>query len=771
MTQARGRRIQKPSRSGGGLCRGLTVGAISVGLVALSVVGPADAQRLPSPAVYPNKTLPRRPSSPPVDTHAPFLMRADEVSYDRDSDTVTASGHVEISQGQRIVLADRVSYNRKTATVTVAGNITMLEPTGDVYFADYAELSDDLRDATIENFRGLLIDNSRLAASVATRTGAAREDMTKMVFSPCNLCKDDPTRAPLWQLKGEQVSHDDTTHDFIYHDATLELFGVPVLYAPYFSHPDPTVKRRSGLLPPIIGYSSTLGGVFGMPYFGVIDPSSDFTVEPRIYTQEGPWLGGEYRKRFDNGTLRLAATGIDAHKVEGTTILSDRGFRGNLVGDGQFDINENWRGGFDLSRASDQTYIQRFKLGQTFSEVGRFFQPNFLTSDAWIERFGSRDYFSAAAYDFQNQSTSINSKTVARVHPYSQFTATSDADAIGGRFRLDGNILSVSRDVGFDSNRLATVSGYYLPTISSDGSVWNFAATVENDGYSVSKVPTNIPGQNFSGSTGRSFPQLAAIWSYPLSSRLTNSSLLLEPKMGVFAGPNGGNPAKIPNEDSQGFEFDESHLFAIRRYPGYDIISTGQRVDYGLRGAIYGDHQGSAGFLIGQSVRARRDDTIGTDVGLNNHVSDIVGRINVQPQQWVDFTYRFRLANNELRANRQEVGTTFFGRGASLSINYVAFSSLAPNNTTVTTTGLTRPKTLQAAATTPIADQWSLYGNYIRDVQAGQSLTEGIGVLYRDECFGIALTYERNNFTELDVKPGTTVMLRLGFKYLGDFGT
>ena len=772
--------VDRNERAGGGRARRLgrlgQIGrplalAVTVALATVLAADGADAQRLQTPPLFPSKNLPRRPNSPPIDQHGQFLMRADELSYDRDSDTVTATGHVEISQGTRIVLADRVSYNRKTATVTVAGNISMLEPTGDVYFADYAELSDDLRDATIENFRALLIDNSRLAASVATRTGGTREDMSKVVFSPCNLCKDEPTRAPLWQIKGEQVTHDDETHDFIYHDATIEMFGVPVFYTPYLSHPDPTVKRRSGILPPTIGYSKTLGGVLGVPYFGVIDPSSDFTIEPRIYTEEGPWLGAEYRKRFDNGALRIAGTGIDGHQVEGGVITNDRGFRGNIAGEGRFDFNDSWRGGFDLSRATDQTYIQRFKLGQSFSELGRFYQPNFLTSDAWIERFGSRDYFSAAAFDFQNLSTSIDSKTIARVHPYSQFTATSDADGIGGRFRLDGNILSVSRDLGFDSNRVSSVAGYYLPKITADGSVWTFATTLETDGYSVSKVPTNVPGQSFDGTTGRVFPQMAAIWSYPLAGRLDNASLLIEPKVGLFAGPNGDNPDKIPNEDSQGFEFDESHLFAIRRFPGFDRISTGQRVDYGLGGSIYGDHGGSGSFLVGQSARAHRDDSIGKDVGLNDHISDIVGRVTVQPQKWIDLIYRFRLANDDLRANRQEVGTTIFGGGASLSVSYVAFSKLAPDNTTVTTTGLTRPKTLIANATLPVTDYWSVFGNYIRDVQANQSLAEGIGVLYRDECFGIALTYERTYFTELDLKPGTTIMLRLGFKYLGDFGT
>ena len=222
----------------------------------------------------------------------PVLLQAEELTYNEDLGVVTARGNVEMSQGPRVLMADTVTYNQKANTVTASGNVALMEPTGEVLFTDYAELHDELKTGFIENLRALLSDGSRLAANRARRTADQRKIMDRGVFSPCNLCKEDPSRAPLWQIKAVKVVHDEVAKDIIYNDATLEMFGVPVLYTPYMRHPDPTVDRRSGLLAPTIGYSGDLGAIFGQPYYYAFDPSRDVTIEPMIFSSEGTVLRG-----------------------------------------------------------------------------------------------------------------------------------------------------------------------------------------------------------------------------------------------------------------------------------------------------------------------------------------------------------------------------------------------------------------------------------------------------------------------------------------------
>ena len=184
--------------------------------------------------------------APPGDL--PALIEAEEMTYDRDRGLVTATGDVEIVQGDRILRADTVTYNIGEDRITARGNVTMVEPTGEVIFAEYAELTDAMKEGFIEGFRMLLQDESRLAANVGQRTGGVETELQKAAFSPCRLCPDHPDRPPLWQVRAARVIHNTETHDITYRDATFELFGVPVFYTPYLRHADPTVNRRTGFL-------------------------------------------------------------------------------------------------------------------------------------------------------------------------------------------------------------------------------------------------------------------------------------------------------------------------------------------------------------------------------------------------------------------------------------------------------------------------------------------------------------------------------------------
>src|SRR3546814_4512712 len=81
----------------------------------------------------------------PVDEDTLILLSADQVTYDEELGIVVASGNVEVSQNDRVLLADTLTYNERTAIVTASGNVSLLEPSGEVLFADYVELTDDLK--------------------------------------------------------------------------------------------------------------------------------------------------------------------------------------------------------------------------------------------------------------------------------------------------------------------------------------------------------------------------------------------------------------------------------------------------------------------------------------------------------------------------------------------------------------------------------------------------------------------------------------------------
>ena len=728
---------------------------------------------------FPPKANPKVGQSAPVNPKGPFLLRADEITYDQDMDIATATGNVEISQGDRVLLADTVSYNRRSQVVTASGNVTLMEPSGEVVFGDYVELDDDLRNGFINNIKVLLTDNSRIAAVAGQRTEGSRKEFVRGVFSPCNLCSSDPTRAPLWQIRGVRMTHDEVDREITFEDATLELFGIPVFYSPYLSTPDPTVRRRSGLLNPTVGYARSVGAWYGQPYYGVLSDSADFTFEPRYFENTGAFFGGEFREKFDNASLRIAGSTADGQRISGgAPVNGTTSWRGNIAAEGRYEINDDWRSGFDVNRATDRTYASKFHVNTTYRSLSPYDLPNFRTSDAFAEGFSGKSYARASAFAFQDNVGGSVAQQIPKALPYANYTYVSPRDELGGYIKADTSALVIARQqvplasslspnsgLSTNSDRLATFTGYYLPYTSERGDVWTFAGTLEADGYYVRDSLDPTTGKSFTGTTGRAHPQVSAQWRYPMVKQVETISYLIEPAADVVVGPNGDNPRHIPNEDAQAFEFDDTNLFSLRRFSGYDRLAGGQRVDYGVTGGAYGQSGGSTSAFIGQSVRAHNDSTFSPNSGLQNQVSDLVGRFTVNPRKNLDLSYRFRLDHNHLTTNRDELSAAFnLGPRSSVGIGYIHFAKPVLDVSTVPT------EQLAASSFIAVNEFWSMYSAYAYDLVRQESRIGRIGAFYRDECFAILISLDETFQADRDIAKGFSVLVRFGLKYLGDFG-
>jgi LPS-assembly protein len=231
-----------------------------------------------------------------------------------------------------------------------------MDQSGNIVFANYMEVTDDLKDGVIKNIKVLLNDKSRIAAVQANRKGPT-DEFNKGVYSPCRPCVDKPNSMspPIWQLAARRMVHDNDEHEIIYHDAWMEIFGVPVIFTPYFSMPDPSVKRRSGFLTPVLGQSTNLGFQYHQPYFWAIAPDKDLTITPFFNTKAPPVLTGEYRQRVVDGkiTVDFAGTDINLSNYQNSSgaTIPDNGTQpeGFVHATGQFDVTDNWRGGFDIA--------------------------------------------------------------------------------------------------------------------------------------------------------------------------------------------------------------------------------------------------------------------------------------------------------------------------------------------------------------------------------------------------------------------------------------
>ena len=283
-----------------------------------------------------------RPPVAPLNNSQPVTFIADRVEYDRDGGLVTATGHVEAWQNDHVLRADRITFDRNTNVAAARGNVVLMEPDGQVVFAEYAELTQGMKEGVLTGMRAQLAQNGRLAANGMRRTDGKLNELSRVVYSTCNACEMDPLRPPLWQLRAATAVQDNENKRIEYYDGVLEMGGVPVGYFPYFSHADPSVKRSSGLLIPSMGASSHVGFFAAQPYYWVIDDQSDLTITPMITAQAGPQLSLEYRRRFNNGEI----------SIDGSINPRSGSTEGALFAHGRFNIDPNWRVGFDVARTS-----------------------------------------------------------------------------------------------------------------------------------------------------------------------------------------------------------------------------------------------------------------------------------------------------------------------------------------------------------------------------------------------------------------------------------
>ncbi|HCK16898.1 MAG TPA: LPS-assembly protein LptD [Thalassospira sp.] len=676
-----------------------------------------------------------------------ILFSADEVDYNQDLQTVTARGNVEISREGRILLADTVSYDRSQDVLTASGNVSITEPSGEVTFASYVELSGDFKEGIVEDIYVLLDENTRIAGSGARRSGGNFTEIAKAVYSPCKVCEEDGGNStPLWRIRAARVLHDANAKTVEYKDARLEVAGVPILYSPYFQHPDPTVKRQSGLLAPSFGSTTHVGSYFSQPYYRAIDKSKDMTFTPTYTTDDGPLLATEYRQRFDSGEMEF---------VGSVTNDNEDKWKGHIDAVGRFDIDRTWRWGFDAEQATEKTYLSRYG----------FASPSVLTSNLFTEGFRAASYTRADAYYFQGLKSDDDLDTTPLVLPHMQFHGQSSPAKYGSVTTLDLDALSLTRKEGANSHRVSAKAGWELPHVGTMGDVTKLSLSVRSDNYIVSDV-SRTGKSDYDGYAGRILPLAAIDWQMPFVSNQGAYHQVITPMAMAAWSPNGGNHDEIPNEDSQSFEFDDINLFAHDRFGGLDLAEDGFRASYGLEWGVYGPDGGYTSAMVGQSYRANENDTFAAGSGLDEHLSDYVGRLTVSPNEYLDLTYRYRLDNDDLSARRNQV---ILNAGSidtlRISTSYVHFTDDAGSEE------FDEREELYFQAERQFTQFWSgrAYGRY--DIDQSDPLEYGVGFVYEDECFIFDGRIRRTFYQDQDLGESDEFLFRLVFKTLGEFAS
>jgi LPS-assembly protein len=725
--------------------------AITRVVLALALAGPAHAD--PSATQQDNSEVLRKRfgEKPIVSSKEPVLLKADQMDYDQNNEIVVASGKVEVAQGDTILLADQLIYDHQHNRVEAHGNVSMLQPSGDVYFAQQVELQDNLKEGVIRHFKARLSDNSKFVANGAKKVDENVVELYKAVYTPCNCGENGDTSPPLWQLKADHAIIDTQEQKVRYENAYLDVFGNSVFYTPYFSHATPGADNHSGLLMPTFMQSQNLGTIYQQPVYYAISPDKDLTVTPVYQSTAGPMMIGEYRQMYNTGLMSLEGSLTDADKrnAQGNR-LSGHELRGHYDAKGQFTLDEHYGWGFNLRRASDDTYLRLYN----FSNDTLLTSRGYAEGVDFIEGY-DRTYASVEALSFQGLTGQDNSRVIPTILPLVSFSHQSNPMAYNSRVTVDGNLMSLYRQDGSESRRASGTLGWKLPYITDDGQIIEFNTRMRTDVYYVHDVAQSN-GQLYDGATGRAIPQASLNWRYPFIKQAGWGSLLLEPIGEVNISPDGGNPEKIPNEDSLFPEFTDTNLFSADRNPGYDRVESGLRASYGMRAQAQFMQDKYIDLLFGQHWRLDNDASFPYSNDLTDHGSDYVGKIGLSTQP-LSVAYRFRMDKETLKQHRSEVNASLDVYPVTLSGTYLSIKRDPV---------LATKEVIEGNSSVNLTRHWSWVTSGTRDILLDQTDAIYTGVSYKDECANLLAMVGKDYTNIQDIEPSTTFWLKVSLRNL-----
>ena len=794
------------------------LGLISGGAMLLATGTPAAAQGF----TYNTPHSRPVPPPPPASSNGQMLVQAAEVDYNYNDSQVSAVGNVQIFYNGTSLQADKVTYDQKTKRLHAEGNIRLTDVDGKITYANVLDLSDDYRDGFVDSLRVDTADQTRMAATRADRTKGNYTVFQNGVYTACAACKDNPKKPPLWQVKGARIIHDQTDKTLYFEDAKLEFFGVPIAYLPYFSTPDPTVKRKTGFLMP--GFSNTTETGYGVsiPFYWAIAPDMDATFAPRFTTRQGVLMQAEFQQRLIDGAYRIRAYGI--HQEDPGAFgsgVGNRDLRGGIETKGQFAINDRWSWGWDGVALSDYAFLTDYRLSQYRDPMAAFLSlPTEAISQLYLTGVGNRSYFDARAIYYL--SLSGNQSQVPIVAPVIDYSNVFNRPILGGEVSYKTNFTSLTRDVAaFDSltnpmgprltdiascmsattvlqtadpaaklrdacllrgmpgtySRLTAEAQWRRSYTDPIGQIWTPFASIRADAINASIV--NQPGVSNFLPTGnindvRWMPTVGFEYRYPFINVQPWGTTIIEPIAQVIARPNEQYAGRLPNEDAQSMIFDTSNLFSVDKFSGYDRVEGGGRANVGIQATTQFDHGGTVKAMFGQSYHlfgmnsfAVADATnTAVDSGLQKPVSDYVASIAYAPNSTYSFSSRARFDEATGAVQRLEVeGRASFNRW-SVSVMYGDYAAQPDLGY------LTRRSGILGSGSIKLASNWVATGAARFNLESNAVDTYAIGFGYVDDCFILGVNYI-TNYSYSSYTSGTApqlshaVMLQLGLRTLG----
>ena len=683
-----------------------------------------------------------------------YNIKSKNILFNRNKQTIESKVKTEIEDklGNKIIMNDFLYSNIKK-TFRSANKIKIIDNLNNTYYYE-----DVLIDIQKESFAG----NKMNIVFNKSTFGDERNDprmtgnysiitknktiIDKGVFTTCQLNED---KCPPWKIRASKVIHDKKKKTIYYKKAWLDLYDVPIVYFPTFFHPDPTVKRQSGFLPPKFYNSKKFGAGVSLPYYHVFAENKDFTFTPKTYSDENPIIQSEYRVVTKNSKTVIDASYNHGYKYQ--DLKKTPGSRNHFFMKSLYDLKmanfDNSLLEMNIQRSSNETYLKVHNIESPLIKDKNLLHSNIsmnLNKD-FFDLSLNLDIFEDLGKDRGKYEYVFPEVIYKNNLAYSNVLGSLDHSVKAKYKNYDSNVNegSVINDFNWDSNN------FYFDS----GLISKFEGTLKNNNYRASESASLI--------NDRTVSQLASAIGYttyyPLEKKTETYEKKLTPKVMFRYAPGGMRDLS----DDQ-LRLTTENLFLLNKLNNDDVIEAGASMsigsEYSYNSLVNKDK--SFTMAIGQVFNLDENSDMPTQSSLNNKSSELVSKLNINFNKNVGIGYNFSADNNYKSINYNEIN------GIVKIKNLVTqFDYLEENNF------IGRNRSLSTSLSLEISDSKKLDYKIKKNFQTDSTEFYNISYQYLTDCLTAAVEFNRSFYLDKDIEQEDTLMFKLTFIPFGEIST
>lgn len=697
---------------------------------------------------------------------------SDEIIYDKKKAVIkTNKNSIYKDKKGNKIFADEFYYDLNLKLIIANGNVKYFDNLNNQFNFDEFKYSEKDEIGNGKNMKALLNDKSKINSNYALINNIKNTILlnNKNYYTSCiskdGIEKNIEDECPDWSFVSEKSLHDRNEKMVYHYNSFIKLGNVPVFYTPYFSHPDPTVKRKSGILPPSTKNFSDLGRTLKTPYFWVISEAEDLTLTPVYYFDQHPMLMAEYRKQNKNSKLYLDTSFTEGYKNTNTS---------GRTGGSRNHIFFNFLGSYDdlifqkndmeinIQRVSQKNYLKVNEINTNFIKQ----DITTLQNNIIINSYENQKKLKVQGTIYENLNTPDNKYSYEipvieyadKIYKYDQFIdfkntfLAKNFDTNSKQTRLINEINSTSQNIISDKIGLGTTYKMNFSNIN-----------VHNENISGKKENLNIDN----------FFTFGIENSLPLVKFANEKEEIISPK--IFIKHTTGS---MVDSSSGSKTLTYQDIFSMNRMNQLDNPETGTSLGYGIEYETNNRHKNGTtyfknNFYIGQVLRYKKINEMPVSSSLNQKSSDIVGQIDViyNPNTLKQSETFENTSNNDgFYANYNFILTNDLDKllQNNLNINYNQNKNIELKlsyNESHDYIGNTQKITAQLQK--KIKNNISFGFGGIKNLQDKYTESNFLELIYDSDCLRIGLNLSKNFYNNEDVRPVNNLTFSIMLKPFG----